>query len=65
MGWDPGSGLGPNGSGITTPVIAFKRPRKRGLGMDVNSVGSNSGNCSDTTNSSSQNIFVPASNFDT
>ena len=32
MGWSPGSGLGPAGSGITVPVMAFKRLGRKGLG---------------------------------
>ena len=32
MGWAPGSGLGRDGKGIQTPVMAEKRPRRKGLG---------------------------------
>ena len=33
MGWSPGTGLGVDGSGIKTPVMATMRPRRQGLGM--------------------------------
>jgi len=33
MGWSPGSGLGAEGSGIKTPVVAYRRPRRQGLGI--------------------------------
>ncbi|CAH1792394.1 unnamed protein product [Owenia fusiformis] len=33
MGWTPGSGLGATGEGITTPVQAYMRPRRQGLGV--------------------------------
>lgn len=32
MGWKPGSGLGAEGVGIQTPVIAYRRLRRAGLG---------------------------------
>ena len=32
MGWSPGCGLGPEGGGITTPITAFKRLGRKGLG---------------------------------
>lgn len=32
MGWVPGSGLGPGGSGLQEPIEATVRPRHRGLG---------------------------------
>ncbi|XP_060083558.1 G patch domain-containing protein 2-like isoform X1 [Ylistrum balloti] len=32
MGWTPGSGLGSDGAGIKTPVMAYRRPRRQGLG---------------------------------
>lgn len=32
MGWTPGSGLGSDGGGIKTPVMAYRRPRRQGLG---------------------------------
>ncbi len=32
MGWTPGTGLGPSGDGITTPVMAFMRPKRKGFG---------------------------------
>ncbi|XP_072031081.1 G patch domain-containing protein 2-like [Amphiura filiformis] len=32
MGWSPGTGLGPGGSGIQEPVKAYIRPKNRGLG---------------------------------
>ena len=34
MGWDPGSGLGKRGDGVTEPVQVHKRPRRRGLGHE-------------------------------
>ena len=33
MGWSPGSGLGADGSGMKTPIMATMRPRRQGLGM--------------------------------
>lgn len=32
MGWRPGMGLGPNGSGIQDPILACIRPKRMGLG---------------------------------
>ena len=32
MGWKPGSGLGATGGGMTTPVLAYRRLRRAGLG---------------------------------
>lgn len=32
MGWVPGTGLGPDKSGIVNPIRATLRPRKLGLG---------------------------------
>lgn len=32
MGWNPGSGLGADGSGITMPILACRRPYRQGLG---------------------------------
>ena len=32
MGWVPGTGLGPDKSGIVEPIGATHRPRKLGLG---------------------------------
>ncbi|KAG5276902.1 hypothetical protein AALO_G00111080 [Alosa alosa] len=34
MGWNPGSGLGPEGRGITEPVRAHQRPKGAGLGFN-------------------------------
>ncbi|XP_012691089.1 G patch domain-containing protein 2 isoform X3 [Clupea harengus] len=34
MGWNPGSGLGPEGRGITEPVRAHQRPKGSGLGFN-------------------------------
>ncbi|XP_041354278.1 G patch domain-containing protein 2-like [Gigantopelta aegis] len=36
MGWNPGSGLGPGGSGIKNPVQAYMRAGRKGLGYDSN-----------------------------
>ncbi|XP_013410287.1 G patch domain-containing protein 2 [Lingula anatina] len=35
MGWVPGTGLGPTGSGIQTPITAHLRQRRQGLGANV------------------------------
>lgn len=32
MGWSPGQGLGADGSGIRTPIMASMRPHRQGLG---------------------------------
>ncbi|KAK3092484.1 hypothetical protein FSP39_003452 [Pinctada imbricata] len=32
MGWTPGSGLGPDGGGIKTPIMAHRRQKRQGLG---------------------------------
>ena len=37
MGWTPGSGLGPHGTGITSPVLAVKRNGRRGVGHAASS----------------------------
>ncbi|KAI7800228.1 G patch domain-containing protein 2 isoform X1 [Triplophysa rosa] len=34
MGWTPGSGLGPDGRGITEPIRASQRPKGAGLGFN-------------------------------
>ncbi|XP_065112456.1 G patch domain-containing protein 2 isoform X1 [Paramisgurnus dabryanus] len=34
MGWTPGSGLGPEGRGITEPIRASQRPKGAGLGFN-------------------------------
>ena len=34
MGWNPGTGLGPEGRGITEPVRATLRPKGAGLGFN-------------------------------
>lgn len=34
MGWNPGTGLGPEGRGITEPVRAHQRPKGAGLGFN-------------------------------
>ncbi|XP_030637457.1 G patch domain-containing protein 2 isoform X2 [Chanos chanos] len=34
MGWTPGSGLGPEGRGITEPIRAMQRPKGAGLGFN-------------------------------
>ncbi|XP_037305597.2 G patch domain-containing protein 2 isoform X2 [Pungitius pungitius] len=34
MGWSPGTGLGPEGRGITEPVRATQRPKGAGLGFN-------------------------------
>lgn len=47
MGWDTGSG-----------ISLFKKPGRKGLGLDVNGSNSNLGNCSDSSNNSS--LFVPS-----
>ena len=31
MGWIPGTGLGRTESGITNPVLAYVRPKRKGL----------------------------------
>ncbi|KPP65448.1 G patch domain-containing protein 2-like [Scleropages formosus] len=33
MGWTPGTGLGPDGKGITEPIRALQRPKGMGLGF--------------------------------
>ncbi|KAM4693914.1 G patch domain-containing protein 2 [Discoglossus pictus] len=33
MGWSPGSGLGPDGKGISEPIRALQRPKGLGLGF--------------------------------
>ena len=37
MGWTPGTGLGAEADGITTPVMAYIRPRRQGLGTESKS----------------------------
>ena len=32
MGWSPGMGLGTDGSGILSPIIAFRRSGRKGFG---------------------------------
>jgi len=34
MGWSPGTGLGPEGRGITEPIRATQRPKGTGLGFN-------------------------------
>ncbi|XP_057678741.1 G patch domain-containing protein 2 isoform X2 [Corythoichthys intestinalis] len=34
MGWTPGTGLGPEGRGVTEPVRALQRPKGAGLGFN-------------------------------
>ncbi|XP_066552644.1 G patch domain-containing protein 2 isoform X2 [Amia ocellicauda] len=34
MGWAPGSGLGPDGKGISEPIRALQRPKGAGLGFN-------------------------------
>ncbi|KAK0154455.1 G patch domain-containing protein 2 [Merluccius polli] len=34
MGWNPGTGLGPEGRGITEPIRATQRPKGAGLGFN-------------------------------
>lgn len=35
MGWTPGMGLGPSESGITTPIMSYVRPKRKGLGCEA------------------------------
>ena len=37
MGWTPGCGLGADGSGITQPIVAYRRAKRKGLGADEES----------------------------
>ena len=32
MGWSPGTGLGADGLGITTPIVAYRKNSRKGLG---------------------------------
>ncbi|XP_052769286.1 G patch domain-containing protein 2-like [Mya arenaria] len=43
MGWNPGQGLGIDGTGIRTPVLASTRPHRQGLGCDNSTQGHGSG----------------------
>ncbi|XP_046364324.2 G patch domain-containing protein 2-like [Haliotis rufescens] len=36
MGWNPGSGLGPNSDGIQDPIHAYLHPGRKGLGYESN-----------------------------
>ena len=57
MGWVPGMGLGADGSGIKTPVTAYVRPRRQGLGS-----GSHSLTCIKPVPRESTNQLLPQDN---